>query len=121
MTERYGSGIKRIVDACGKHGGVRFEIENHGTWFKAVLSKVDGEKKTDEIKLPEKLPEKLGEKRRLIIDRMKTMPFVTIFELMGELGISHTAVKNNIAWLKEHGYIRRVGGDKGGYWEVLGK
>ena len=129
LTERYGSGIKRIVDACGKHGGVRFEIENHETWFKAVLLKVDGEKEKDEIKLPEKLPEKLseklpeklGERRRIIIDKMKTMPLVTIFELMAELGISHTAVKNNIAWLKEHGYIRRIGGDNGGHWEVIEK
>ena len=70
-------------------------------------------------RLPEKLPEKLGERRRLIIDRIRATPRATIFELMAELGISHTAVKNNISWLKKHGYIRRVGPDKGGYWEVV--
>jgi ATP-dependent DNA helicase RecG len=37
---------------------------------------------------------------------------------MAALGVSQTAVEKNIAWLKEHGYIRRVGGDKGGHWEV---
>ncbi len=37
LTERYGSGIKRIEDACRRHGGVRVEFENHETWFKVVL------------------------------------------------------------------------------------
>ncbi len=37
------------------------------------------------------------------------------------VGISTTAIDNNIARLKELKILRRVGSDKGGYWEVIEK
>ena len=41
-------------------------------------------------------------------------------ELVAMLGISKTAVENNMAWLQKHGYVGRIGGDKGGRREVAG-
>ena len=35
------------------------------------------------------------------------------------LGVSETAVENNISFLRENGYIERVGSKKAGYWKVL--
>ena len=46
-------------------------------------------------------------------------PSVTTFDLAAGIGISQTAIENNITWLRLHGYIRRVGPDKGGHWEVV--
>lgn len=126
LTERYGSGIRRIADACRRHGGVRVEFENHETWFKVILSKVNCEKGTGESsqkklgeKLGEKLGGKLGENRRRIIMMMEQDPSVTTFDLAAGIGISQTAIENNITWLRLHGYIRRVGPKKGGHWEVV--
>ena len=126
LTERYGSGIRRIADACRRHGGVRVEFENHETWFKVILSKVNCEKGTGESsqkklgeKLGEKLGGKLGENRRRIIRMMEQDPSVTTFDLAAGIGISQTAIENNITWLRLHGYIRRVGPKKGGHWEVV--
>ena len=120
LTERYGSGIKRIEDACRRHGGVRVEFENHETWFKVVLSKADDEKRMGESS-QKKLGGKLGERRRRIIRMMMQNPSVTTFDLVSEIGISQTAIENNITWLRSHGYVRRVGPDNVGYWEVVEK
>ena len=35
------------------------------------------------------------------------------------LGISETAVENNLTFLKENGSVERVGSKKTGYWKVL--
>ena len=40
-------------------------------------------------------------------------------ELHNILGVSETAVENNISFLRENGYIGRVGSKKAGYWNVL--
>ncbi len=70
-------------------------------------------------RLGEKLGEKLGERRKRILAMMVKNPMVTTFELMAGIGISQTAIENNITWLRSHGYIRRIGPDKGGHWEVV--
>ena len=126
LTERYGSGIKRIEDACRRHGGVRVEFENHETWFKVVLSKVDGEKRTGESsqkklgeKLGERLGEKLGERRNKILQVLKADSTVAIPAIATIIGVSETAIEKNLSWLRENGYIRRIGGARGGHWEVL--
>lgn len=44
---------------------------------------------------------------------------ITAEELAGILGISATAVEKNLSFLRENGYIERVGSKKAGYWNVL--
>ena len=46
---------------------------------------------------------------------------ISIPELSKDIGISKTAIENNIAKLKEKGVIQRIGGAKGGHWEVIKK
>ena len=50
---------------------------------------------------------------------MRDNPNVTIPELQKILGISETAVEKNIAFLRENGYIERIGSKRTGYWKVL--
>ena len=69
--------------------------------------------------LPKGLGGKLGENRRRIIRMMVQNPSVTTFDLVSGIGISQTAIENNITWLRAHGYVGRVGPDKGGHWEVV--
>ena len=35
--------------------------------------------------------------------------------------LSVKGIEKNIKTLREHGIIRRIGPDKGGYWEVIGE
>jgi len=54
-----------------------------------------------------------------IVDAMRQNPSVTIKELQGITGLSESGVKKNIRQLQADGIIQRVGGAKGGHWEVL--
>ena len=54
-----------------------------------------------------------------IVDAMRQNPSVTIRELQSVTGLSESGVKKNIRQLRADGIIQRVGGAKGGHWEVL--
>ncbi|MBQ2553845.1 MAG: winged helix-turn-helix transcriptional regulator, partial [Prevotella sp.] len=84
-------------------------------------------------KLPEnidKLTEKLTEKAKALGERL-TENKIAILRLMVEdpyiskssiaelVGISYTAVGSNIKAMRGK-YLRRVGPDKGGFWEIIG-
>jgi len=43
---------------------------------------------------------------------------VTIAQIASSLKIATTTVENNLEKLKNKGLLRRIGPDKGGYWEV---
>jgi ATP-dependent DNA helicase RecG len=62
-----------------------------------------------------------SEKNQAIIAAIKINPRVTAAEIAMKLGVSSRAVEKRIKTLRESGAIRRVGGDKGGYWEVIEK
>ena len=72
-----------------------------------------------------KVGKKVGNKKALnsrkqkIILEMRNNPNITTAELHAILGVSETAVEKNISFLKENGYIERVGAKKTGYWRVL--
>jgi len=70
-------------------------------------------------RLGEKLGEKLGENEQKILENIAENKFVTIPELSDMLGISTTAVENNLAKLKSKKVIKRIGPDKGGHWEIV--
>ena len=72
------------------------------------------------LKSAEKSAEKnLSESAEKIILCMKNNSSITIAELCKETGLSDRGVRKNIEKLKANGYIRRVGPDKGGHWEMV--
>lgn len=56
-----------------------------------------------------------------ILNIMKKNPNVTIAELADIIGINDRNIRKNIDKLKNKKLIRRMGPDKGGYWEILEK
>ena len=50
---------------------------------------------------------------------MRNNPNITSSQLASILGISTTAIEKNISYLKNKGYIQRIGSNKTGYWKVL--
>jgi bifunctional ADP-heptose synthase (sugar kinase/adenylyltransferase) len=66
-----------------------------------------------------KLGDKLGETQQNIIKLMQNNPKIAITALAAELGISTTAIEKHIKTLKEQNIIQRIGGAKGGHWEIL--
>ena len=60
-----------------------------------------------------------GKTTEKIVRLMKANPYITNKELAEVCGITEDGVYWNTKKLKKNNRIRRIGGDKGGYWEVL--
>ena len=56
-----------------------------------------------------------------IIELIKLNKYISFNALALKLSISRSTVVRNIDALKEKGIIKRIGPDKGGYWEVMEK
>jgi ATP-dependent DNA helicase RecG len=65
-----------------------------------------------------KTGEKTGEK---IISLIKENPEITTNELAEKLNISVKGIEWQIRNRKEQGILKRIGPDKGGYWEIIEK
>lgn len=57
--------------------------------------------------------------RERILSEMRHNPNITKAELVVLIGISDTAIDNNIRYLRNNGFIKRIGENKNGYWEVV--
>ena len=66
-----------------------------------------------------KVGEKLTANRKKIIDLMIQNKTISAKQLSELVGISQRKIEENISWLKEKGYVKRIGPDKGGYWEIV--
>jgi len=82
-----------------------------------VIEKVDGviEKVIEKAAL---LNEKLSENRLPIIKLMIEDPYISKSELSRHVGISENSISRNIEAMRGK-YLRRVGPDKGGFWEII--
>ena len=64
------------------------------------------------------LNEKLTENKILIIKLMIENPYISRYELSQHIGISENSISRNIEAMRGK-YLRRVGPDKGGFWEII--
>ncbi len=67
-------------------------------------------------KTSEKVSEKTSEK---IINALDHNHVMTIAELAKTLGLSTRSIERNLQKLQKEGRLRRIGPQKGGYWEVV--
>ena len=65
------------------------------------------------------LGDKLGDNQIKILLELEKNNTISITAISEILGISTTAVENNISKLKKLGYLERVDSAKGGYWLVI--
>ena len=122
ISERSGRGVNKIVDAYGE---------------KAFHISEDFIRVTIPFVYEKKAPSMHGEPRRKqkhkqsavshrsqiiswILIELQANPKATTAQLMIKTGLSKTAIQNYLRDLIGTGSIRRVGGTKGGHWEVIG-
>jgi len=121
IVEQLGSGVPRILERYGRD---TFEIRPN---FLRVVFRYDGSEKMSEKmsektseKMSEKTSEKMSEKTsEKILKAIGSNNQVTISELAELTGVTTRSVERNIKKLQDNGQLRRVGPDKGGYWEVI--
>ena len=116
ISEKSGRGVPKIVEVYGKSA---FAFRENSINVTIPFNKVGNKTKKIGNKSENNSRLVLNERRQQIINEMKNNPNVTGAELHNKLGISETAVDNNIAYLKKNGFIRRIGAKKNGYWMVM--
>ncbi len=110
ISEKSGRGIPKIVEKYGKEV---FDFRENSIVVTLPFNWINERKINDYKNI------KLSDNRKNIILEMRNNPNVTKEELVKLIGISSTAIDNNISYLKNHGFIIRVGSNKNGYWQVL--
>lgn len=123
ISDKSGRGVPKIVSNYGRKA---FEFRENSIVviipFKII--KKDGETNDSLVTIPNTLFDNdrfktLNSVRKTIISEMRNNPNVTKAQLMVVLNISDTAVDKNIKFLRDNNFIRRIGSNKNGYWEVL--
>jgi len=121
-----GSGIKRAlekwptIDFIDDHDGCLFTDTVHRKPLEELeLANItpEGSAKTDAES--GKRRESVGKASGKILEACREKPSVTIPELASVIGITERSVQRNIQKLQKNGLLRRVGGRKEGYWEVI--
>ncbi len=126
--ESWGSGAKRIMDACkaqnapmptwnvnGSFVTVTFKRPNVG----GIKSELKTTNKTILKTVLKTTPKTVPKTEGKILQLLKENPALTIDDLGSFLNISRSGILWNIKKLKERGLLRHVGPRKGGHWEVV--
>ena len=115
LIEKYGSGIKRIrnafINATGKHP----VFEEIGEGFMVTVFSGTFRKKN----VVENVVEKQNDKAAALLKLISRNGKISAIEIARNMGISERTAQRYIKGLQERQAIRRVGSDKGGYWEVI--
>ncbi len=108
--------ILRTLKAKGK----AYESDEVETDLKTILKTDQKTIQKTILKTNQKTIQKTNKKTgQKILSIMRAMPDITVAELANATGLSLIGVKWNIRKLKDANLIRRVGPDKGGYWQVV--
>ena len=112
ISEKSGRGVPKIVETYGQQA-ISFNensivVTIPFNWINVVGNKVGN-----------KNDARLTPNRIMMISEIRNNPNITSSQLASILGISTTAIEKNISYLKNKGYIQRIGSNKTGYWKVL--
>ena len=105
--EAWGSGLKRIDNACKEESvPVSFNVMKYG--FAVQLAR----------NVPEKTPQKTTAAEQRIITILTNNPHASRATIAQTLNLNKDTIKEQLRNLKRKGSIKRIGPDKGGYWEI---
>lgn len=130
LVEQLGSGIPRILGHYGREcflfspNFLRIVFPDFLSLVAIEAARIYNQKehKSELVEgLVERLVEGLVENQKKMVYLIANNPTITIKELAESIGISTTAIDKNLSKLKDKEIIKRVGGDKGGSWEIIRK
>ena len=115
ISERLGMGVNKIVSVYGKKA---FLIEQDFIKVTIPYLRLIAHKSSISEQKSDKKVSKSEKNIQRILAEMRNNPNITSSQLAGILGISTTAVEKNISYLKDNGYIEKIGSNKSGHWKV---
>ena len=121
LIERYGSGIKRILNICFDYGIIAptFEVIHQGlkvVLFKEKLDDVGNDIGND---VGNNVGNELSDLQKEIIKWISNNNKITITILASKTNRTTRTIERNIEKLKERDLIKRIGSRKEGYWKII--
>jgi ATP-dependent DNA helicase RecG len=115
--EQYGSGIKRIINSCLAYNLPHPKFEEIAVGVMVTVFKSTQKTGVEtEVKTNVKTKVKTSE---AILTLIRENHSITRKELADYLNLTMTGIDWNLSKLKREGRLKRIGPDKGGYWEVM--
>ena len=111
ISEKSGRGVPKIVEVYGREA---FKFEENDIVVTIPFTRIG--QVSNKVNKNQNM---LNQTRQTILSEMRNDPNITKAELSRILGISTTAIDNNITFLKKNGYIERMGANKNGYWKII--
>ncbi len=112
LADELGSGVRNLLKYVKIYSGEEPIFIEEGIFKIIVPLKEDFAEELSEDKSSQKAVEK-------ILSAIKENPKITTAELVNISGLSRRGVEWNIEKLKKQGKLKRIGPDKGGYWEII--
>lgn len=116
--EKYGSGYIRVRKEIKEYPTMSFDYKEMGNGFLVNLKYKEQKISTTVTKDVTKDVTK-EERESFLIEHMQKKPSITTEELAQILIITRRTVIRDIDSLKKQNKIRRIGGRKDGYWEII--
>ncbi|HJJ47362.1 MAG TPA: putative DNA binding domain-containing protein [Methanocorpusculum sp.] len=116
ISERSGRGVPKIVSIYGRDA---YEFRENSIVVTLPFNRINSEDTPSSPLTKEHRKEKLNKTREKILKELRNNPNTTQHTLTAKIKISKSTVYKNIRYLKENGYIERIGSDKNGYWKVI--
>jgi ATP-dependent DNA helicase RecG len=116
LTEAWGRGIEKIINANTKAGKPKPQFEILGNGLRITF--VAGAEPAKNITANITANITVNKTQKKILDMMIENPSVTAEALSAAIGITERNIRINIKKLKDAGLVDREGEDKNGYWVV---
>lgn len=114
IIEKYGSGIRRILDYFRKE---KQKLPLFGNISDGFMVTVFSDKVGDKVG-EEKEVVYLSTNQHRILELLTMNSRLSATELSENLGISKRKIETNLAVLKSKGFLERIGSPKSGYWKI---
>lgn len=139
-VKEFGEGMDRICREQEANGAQAPSFRTDEFILKITIPKITENVTDTKLNRAEKLPEKLTENGQRLIEKLIEKskergdrltenrisilryviddPYISKLDLSKHVGVSVAAISANIEYMRGK-YLRRVGPDKGGFWEIL--
>ena len=122
FVKEFGEGFDRICREQEANGANVPSFRTDEFILKITVPKV-AEKVTvnftEKVNTTENVIDASQKTSQKIIDLIKEDPYIATSKMAEIIGVDRRNIARNIKKLQEQGVVRRVGPDKGGFWEII--
>ena len=120
LIERYGTVIKRVRRMFTDYGLLEPHFETiPGGFAVTVFGNTDSDLNSNTNAVNEPVNEPVNERQKKITSLISQDKTISINDLSNTCKVGRETIKRDLNKLKDLNFIKRVGSDKTGYWELV--